>query len=165
MSARQRNLIIGTGTVAFFGIVLFAVIPYQIRVPGGLPFAALSPAFWPTTVTIMGMTVGLLIALRGLLNAPDDVGEETAGDPDEPPREEWRAIAAMVVMFGYLGLIHLIGIVAASIAVVVVLAALFTEQRHWWVALVAVIVPIALYLFFTRIVRIPLPLGVFEQLL
>ncbi|MEX0730791.1 MAG: tripartite tricarboxylate transporter TctB family protein [Aquisalimonadaceae bacterium] len=163
MSGRSRDLIIGFGSAMFFAVVLLAVIPYQIRVPSRITVAALSPAFWPTTVAIAGILLGLVIAFRGLANLSenddDDSPAATAGE-----RQEWRCIAAIALMFGYLALIHLIGIVAASVLAILALACLFSERRLTLLAPVAVILPVGLYYFFTKIAYVPLPLGVFEQL-
>ncbi len=161
MSGRRRDLIIGSVTLALFAFVLVAVIPYQIRVPGNIAIAALSPAFWPTTIAWMGIVLGVLIGARGLLglgaDEPAPAGGEQVGG--------WRSFAAIALMFGYVGLLQWLGVVVPSIVIIPALAYLFGERRLGLVLPTAVILPIALYYFFTRVANIPLPLGAFEQLL
>lgn len=162
MSGRMRDLIIGLGTAGFFAVMWLAVIPTQIRVPSRVAVAALSPAFWPTTVAICGIVLGLVIAGRAMANLSIDDDDE---DPDgSGEREEWRSLLSIGLMFGYLGLIHVIGIMAASIVSLIALALLFGRQRLIVLLPVAVLLPVGLYYFFTRVVLIPLPLGIFERL-
>lgn len=164
MSDRLRSLVTGLGTVLFFFIVLFGIIPNHIRVPENLANFALSPAFWPSTVCIIGIVLGSIIVFRAALNlsmAPDDQDMPAVS----AAHSELRGLAAIAGMFAYFGLIYVLGIVAASILVIPGLALLYGERRFVKLAVVAVLLPLALYYFFTLVVRIPLPLGVFERLL
>ncbi len=164
MSGRRRDLIIGAVTVALFALVLAVVIPNQIRVPGNIAIAALSPAFWPTTVAWMGLVLGGVIGARGLLGRSTDEPDEPA-PPEGGQLESWRSLGAIGLMFVYFGLLRLLGVVVPSVIVIPALAYLFGERRPGILLPVAVILPIALYYFFTRVANIPLPLGAFEQLL
>lgn len=164
MSPRRRDLLIGIGTIAFFAVVHLYVIPNHIRVPANLRVLALSPAFWPTTVTIMGMVVGGLVTLRAMLGMSADDGDDEPLAPGET-RHEWLAVMSIAVMFGYFALVPLLGIVLASMLAIPAVSLLFGERRYWWTGAVAIAVPLLMYGFFTRIVRLPLPMGIFERFL
>jgi hypothetical protein len=161
-TSRRRDLSIGLGTVAFFAVVLLAVIPYQIRVPANITVLALSPAFWPTMVCILGILIGLIIVYRGLRGISFDDDDPLAAT--EEPREEWRSVAAVVMMFVYLGLVHVLGMLVASMLALLALAWLFGERRLRILLPVAVLLPLGLYYFFTMIAHVPLPLGLFQHL-
>jgi len=164
MSGRRRSLIIGAGTLAFFATVLFAVIPHHIRVPQNLANIALSPAFWPTTVAIMGTCLGALILARGLLGMQEAEPDDDPGAP-HAFAAELRGLVAIAVMFAYVASIPVLGIVVASALVIPGLAVLYGERRFMRLAAAGIILPTALYGFFTIVVRIPLPMGIFERFL
>jgi putative tricarboxylic transport membrane protein len=160
MSTRHRDLLIGSGTALLFTYILFVVIPGQIQVPGNLPMAAMSPAFWPSVVAWLAIGLGLILAVKALLSiaaAPEPAGSN-------PPTPIWRSMLAIALMFAYYAAIKALGIVLASVLALAALAWLFGERRRGVLLLTALLLPIGLYYFFTKIASIPLPMGAFDSL-
>jgi putative tricarboxylic transport membrane protein len=160
MSAHMRDALVGFGTAILFGYMLLVAIPAQIRVPESVAVAALSPAFWPSVVAGLAIALGLILGLKAVVMA---ARVRTATKADRTPRQKtWPRLAVIGIMFGYYFMLDIIGIVAASILVLPVLIWLFGERRMVLLVPTAVLLPVGLYYFFTRMANVPLPLGVFS---
>lgn len=159
MSARTRDLWIGVGTAILFAYILFGVIPDQIRTPGSVTNVVMSPAFWPRVIAILAIVLGLALAAKSLLSK----AEGAADDPDSSPTT-WRSLTAIGIMIGYYLLLEPLGIVLASVIAIPALSALFGERRVVVMAPLAILLPVGLYLFFTEVASIPMPLGPLSDL-
>ena len=67
----------GLGTVAFFALVIWAVIPVYVPRPNFIPGFAPPPDFWPRLVCWAGMALGLVSTIMAVL------GQTPPVDPDE----------------------------------------------------------------------------------
>ena len=149
------------------GAVLFALgvlgvavfIPIGIQEPNSVDFAALSPSYWPYIVATAICALGLALTITALV----------AKQADEPApaasRSTWLALrpfAALGICFAlYLGLEPL-GFVLACAIGLAALMLLAGEFRIHFVLPVAIVVPLGLYLFFTKAASVPIPMGVLE---
>lgn len=159
MSARTRDLWVGLGTAALFAYILLAVIPEQIRTPGSISSVVMSPAFWPSVTAGLAIVLGLALAAKSLF-APSDGNT----DDGESSPTTWHSITAIAIMIGYYLILEPLGIVLASVLVLPTLSLLFGERRVTLLAPVALLLPAGLYLFFTDVASIPLPLGPLSNL-
>lgn len=137
-------------------IILLAVIPHQVETTEG---PNLTPAFIPTVMAIAIAGLSAVLAIQGLIAL----------------RTAHRAAPARPRQFGLRGLFH----VAAVIAVVAVQTALLTRlgylgatgiaiallavlygHRSWWqIALLAIVAPPAVIIFFRYTMLVLLPEG------
>ncbi len=158
-----------------FGLILlslwlyFGLIPRGIVVPEGDPIAALSPDFWPRTVTVvLGLSGGWMMFAavgawrRHSRSTPQRAADEN-GSGTVVAAGIIRAGAAVTVLFLYYWLIPLLGMLVSSMLALLCLLLLGAGRSRGWVLLaVALLLPALLWLFFSRVAQIPLPAGVFE---
>lgn len=74
----------GLGVAAFFAIVLTVMIPAYVPRPAFIPGFAPPPDMWPRTVCIIGIVLGLILALMAWLSrvarVVPDPEKQAAGD-------------------------------------------------------------------------------------
>jgi hypothetical protein len=144
-------------------VLIFYAIPGWVSSPSNVRNIVLSPTFWP--YTLAGFTgligLGLLLAARGASSEPDADAEEPAADG-----LSWVRLGALgVIMVATMFALPRIGMVWTCMIVFAVTALLLFRTRHPRTALVcAVVIPLALYLFFAKVAGVAIPQGVFVRL-
>ncbi len=168
--SRLEDLIIGVSVVAAALTGILVLIPLGVQSPGSVDVAALSPDFWPRVIMIGLCLCGTLILAQGLF------ARDTAEDPHislEHPVEHThlplaisivRATSAVIGLFLYYYAIDRIGIILSSSLIILGLMLLGGERRWLLLAALSLLLPIALYYFFTLVANVPMPLGMFEAL-
>lgn len=157
--AIQLQLGIGACCAALF-LTLYA-IPNWVSSPSNVRNIVLSPLFWPYILAgLTGLTgLGLLIAAW---RADPTPAVETA---QGPVAQSWFRLAALgalmiVTMFS----LPRLGMVWTTMIVFALTAFLF-RTRHPVAALVcAVVIPLALYMFFAHVAGVAIPQGNFVRL-
>lgn len=174
MSA-ARDAVVGTGLLVISGAAWFGLIPVGIDLPSNITIAALSPDFWPRIVIGILAVTGAVVALQAFLamrgaTLPPGTDPAASRDGDLPadayprPWRYARVSAALALMFGFYLAVPYVGVPIGG-AVVITLFARLLGQRSWWrIAALAILLPTLLYLFFSNVARIPIPLGALESL-
>ena len=149
---------------ALFGIVLFVLIPVYVPRPNFIPGFAPPPDMWPRAVSILGMVLGLLLLGLSLskktqaIADPEDAGA-IRGDTPLPTlllRFGWSVLAFAL----FVGAVMLLGFLLASMLLLIGMLVLTGYWRHKWVTLmVAVTLPLVLYLFFSSALNTRFPTG------
>ncbi len=149
---------------ALFGIVLFILIPVYVPRPSFIPGFAPPPDMWPRTVSIIGMVLGLLLLGLSLsrktqaIADPEDAGA-IRGDTPLPillMRFGWAVLAFAL----FIGAVMLLGFLLASMLLLVVMLILTGYwQRRWVSLMVAIVLPLVLYLFFSSALNTRFPTG------
>lgn len=151
---------------------LFLLIPHGIQVPESLQYQALSPAYWPNIVAGSMTAIGAALLLVTLLR--DKMGMQRPAEPASGPdgqslgsrASRWtafRPFGALAICFGlYFGLEPL-GFVLCTAIALVLLMLLAGEFRIGVIIPISIIVPLCLYLFFTKAASVPIPGGVLED--
>ncbi|MDN7132204.1 tripartite tricarboxylate transporter TctB family protein [Halomonas sp. MC140] len=155
-----RGLII----TALFGIVLFLLIPAYVPRPRFIPGFAPPPDMWPRTVSMIGIALGLLLA--GLSFLPK---AEAIADPEDASAIRGNtSVTTLLIRFGwtmlafviFIGSVKLLGFLLSSILLLAAMLILTGYWRQKIVALlVAVVLPLALYLFFSSALNTRFPIG------
>ncbi|MBN3563128.1 tripartite tricarboxylate transporter TctB family protein [Aliamphritea spongicola] len=156
-------------TLALSGI--FYLIPRFIVVPQQLDSLALSPAFWPNIIMGILLFTSTVILFQGLVarrrqrcsptKKTDSLSTEST---DTYPLDGPRTIvlcAAVGIFFCYYWLIDHIGILLSSVLALLALMGLGGERRLKVLLPLAIILPVVLYYFFTRVAHVYLPQGIF----
>jgi len=147
--------------VAALLLILYA-IPGWVSSPSNVSNIVLAPTFWPYTLSgFTGLVgVGLLMAARGAPSVPEP-------DADAPAADglSWVRLGALaVIMVATMFALPRLGMVWTAMIVFVLTAFLF-RTRHPITALVcAVVIPLALYLFFAKVAGVAIPQGIFVRL-
>ena len=163
----NKDTWLGLGLAVFFGILLMCVIPSAVVVPSNIKVSSLRPDFWPIVLCIFLVTCSLLLAVLSF---------RESADPDTPIRKKKevshgkRAVPANVKPFmtiagllAYYFAIEPLGIVISSSLVLAMLTFFYGEKRFKIVIPLAVLLPVVLYLFFTKVASVPLPMGYYFQ--
>ncbi|MBT2786601.1 MULTISPECIES: tripartite tricarboxylate transporter TctB family protein [unclassified Halomonas] len=155
-----RGLVI----TVLFGIVLFLLIPAYVPRPRFIPGFAPPPDMWPRTVSMLGMALGILLvglSFSRKTEAIADPEDATAIRGDTPlstllTRFGWTVLAFAL----FIGSVMLLGFLLSSILLLMAMLILTGYWRHKVVAaIVAVALPLVLYLFFSSALNTRFPVG------
>lgn len=155
-----RGLVI----TVLFGIVLFLLIPAYVPRPRFIPGFAPPPDMWPRTVSMLGMALGIL-----LVGLSCSRKTEAIADPEDARSIRGDTpLATLLTRFGwtvlafalFIGAVMLLGFLLSSILLLMAMLILTGYWRHKVVAtIVAVALPLVLYLFFSSALNTRFPVG------
>ncbi len=155
----QQRLGFGACVVAL--ILAFVGIPNWVSSPSNVKNIILSPTFWPYILTALTGLAGLGLIAAGRHASPEvDDDEIAAGDTGS-----WMRLAALaILMVATMFALPVLGMVWTTMIVFALTAFLF-RTRHPVTALIcAVVIPLALYLFFAHVAGVAIPQGEFVRL-
>ena len=165
MNQAKKDVILGITLVLGFSLVFFVVIPMAIVVPGGIKIPATAPDYWPKLLSAGIALLGLAVLAQGILQIKRDRMQPTEKEVAENGQIQKPAFSmtatAMVGLLAYYWLIIPLGIVAPSMLALPGFAVIYGERRVKVLAPLALLLPVALYFFFTKVANIPMPLGIF----
>ncbi|MGK0272079.1 MAG: putative tricarboxylic transport membrane protein [Cocleimonas sp.] len=160
------NRLVGVFFLVFGALSYFILIPQGIVVPSNIQHFTTSPAFWPNIITVIIAIMGLLLVLQNSdvedINT-EDIEEELEDHTSWKTRAP-RLLIILSMLFAFYFSIEKFGMVAPAMLLILILM-LFAGYRRWsLILLFSILVPTALYFFFTHVANIPIPLGIFETL-
>lgn len=167
MRTAHKDIVFGAALLVLSLAVLFWLIPVGIDSPGKIRNPALAPAFWPRLIMIGMTALSVILIAQGVLALRRSGGGDDLLD-DAPARDvvgEIKMLVAAAVLFVFAWSMTWGGIVVPSMAALIFYMALHGERRVWIILPVAIGLPVALYLFFLEVAQVPMPLGVFEDLI
>lgn len=155
-----RGLVI----TVLFGIVLFLLIPAYVPRPRFIPGFAPPPDMWPRTVSMLGMALGILLVGLSFSRKTEAIAdpEDASTIRGDTPlvtlltRFDWTVLAFAL----FIGSVMLLGFLLSSILLLMAMLILTGYWRHKVVAaIVAVALPLVLYLFFSSALNTRFPVG------
>ena len=160
-SGLAANLSVGAFGIAF-GVLVLLLIPEQAGSDG---YAAIgniqSTTFFPLLLAIALLVTSTAYTVSTFLSA-----RRSAPAPAWPEAYEQRPIEAPLRLLGtalsfvaYYFALETIGMIAASIVLIFALAIILGFRTYWLAALVAVAIPVTVYILFERILYVLLPSG------
>lgn len=157
-----RNRDFWSGLVfLLFGVVLIVfLIPSGVVEPKRIKFAVLSPSYYPRIIAIAMSLIGLAICIGSLKGKDDDFVTSTVD-----LYAMGKVVTVFIVLFATAYALPHAGFVLASAVALVVLMALAGERNPFIVVGVAIILPIVLYFFFTKLASVPIPGGILDPIL
>lgn len=156
-----QERLVGGAVVALGMLLFFVLIPMGIDSPGEVDHASLSPDFWPKIIVAIFSAMGLFVLIKPLPAPVDDEGGvQSASWLSRAP----RLLLVLTVLFCFYFLIDQLGMVVPGIAVIFGMMFFAGERRWLLMAIIAIVVPVMLYVFFVHVANIPIPLGIFEVL-
>ena len=151
------DVAVGAACVAAAAVGHLVLVPYGVYVPDSVAGTLDSPAVMPLIMfTALGLLGAVLLggALQARKLAVVEVGRSAA---------DWRKANGMLaVCAGYLAAVFVVGLPVASAVGLFVALWYFGERRWLLMALVAVVVPAALWLFFVHVVHVSMPPALLE---
>lgn len=156
-----KDVIFGFGTFAASLAFALVVIPLGVVSPGSVTHLPLSPVFLPYVLTALVGLFGLICGLQALLGpgVPKEAGED-----EFALRRSWVLHLLLIgaALTAYYLLPEAIGMLLTAVLVTGFLVWLGGERRILMILGVALLLPVAVYLFFTWVAQVPLPEGYFE---
>ncbi len=158
MSKTKKDLVLGIMLTVVFLLFTFVYIPIAVEVydPQGV-----TPATWPRfvalSITLLAfiLVVSAGIALKVEKYNPDDTAAKT----------DWTRFGLTTIcLISFYFLVDFLGIVLASMIVFLCFSRICGKCNWKIVVPIALILPIVLYFFFTKLAHVPMPLGVFYDL-
>lgn len=160
----NKDRLAGLVFLAFGALCYGVLIPYGIQKPPSVQYQALSPSYWPNFVAIAIGAIGLALTLT----ARGEAATDEATDSAAPPTSAWlklRPFVALAICFALYFTVDYLGFVLGGAIALVCLMLLAGEIRPHIILPVALIVPLGLFVFFTKAASVPIPMGVLEPLL
>ncbi|MEL7613459.1 tripartite tricarboxylate transporter TctB family protein [Vreelandella titanicae] len=155
-----RGLVI----TVLFGIVLFLLIPAYVPRPRFIPGFAPPPDMWPRTVSMLGMALGILLVGLSFSRKTEAIADPEDASTirgDTPLVTLFTRFGWTILAFAlYTGSVMLLGFLLSSILLLMAMLILTGYWRHKVVAaIVAVALPLVLYLFFSSALNTRFPVG------
>ncbi|MAI44670.1 MAG: tripartite tricarboxylate transporter TctB family protein [Hyphomicrobiaceae bacterium TMED74] len=159
--------------VSVFALVVSAAMmtALPVDVPGA-GFTSLgdmsSPAFFPALAAILVSLSAIALLVRSLAEARLGLNDIPSGSDSDLVNGSRRHFdysdlkgpaLMLAACIAYIPLIHTLGMITASGLVIVILPSLFGYRDWRWIAVVAVSVPIAVYVLFERTLKVLFPHG------
>lgn len=167
MRAAYRDIVLGAVLLVLCLFTLFWLIPVGIDSPGTITNRALAPAFWPHIIMVAMTVLSVTVLLQGV-NAYLRARKQGAADVDEQ-ESNWpgsiKVAVAAVMLFVFTWAMTWGGIVVPSMFALAFYIALHGERRLTIILPVSIGVPLGLYYFFLKVALVPMPLGIFEDML
>lgn len=159
--------IVSKGELAFAGLLLALgvfVIVETAAIPIPLASSNVGPRFMPYFAGGL-LTVAAAFAIMEILRGKSAAPEESElVDPTR--RVHWGRISLLLgTIIGFAVLLDIVGYLIAAPLAFFGLLVTFGARRWWVMALVSVALPTGVFLLFTQVLGIYLPLGPFDALI
>jgi hypothetical protein len=157
MSRFSSDAWLGVGVIAFGAFLFLVLIPVGVTSPGNVRIAVLSPTIWPNILAFLLMLIGGLMTLRALIAGPEKPREPNAADNGWRP---WARIAATGALMAALFLsLPVLGMPIVTGLMLLAYAVLVRAGRPVATVLTAILLPLMIYGFFSKIAGVPIPQG------
>lgn len=152
MKRPERRSIIEGGAVVVIGSSILILLPSQVATLPGLQ-TAVPPTVVPGLVGAALIVAGLGLVLQSALTGT------TSGRIDWDRTAAIRIVTTVLLLIAYTAMFPRLGFLVTS-ALFIGFFAFFFGARNWVkVALLLVLTPLSVWLFFEKLFRIPLPHG------
>tara|TARA_B110000902_G_scaffold11338_1_gene13655 strand:- start:192 stop:686 length:495 start_codon:yes stop_codon:yes gene_type:complete len=152
--------ILAASVFVFFGLLLILLlIPRGVVEPGNVELAILSPSYYPKIISYILILIGLGIFIK---NFPNGFFEESE---KIEKKYLFRILIIFITILTIVFFLPTFGIPLTSGIALLFLLLLGGERRPIIIFLVSTLVPLLIYLFFTKVAQIPIPNGLLESLL
>jgi hypothetical protein len=152
--------ILAASVFVFFGLLLILLlIPRGVVEPGNVELAILSPSYYPKIISYILILIGLGIFIK---NFPNGFFEESE---KIEKKYLFRILIIFITILTIVFFLPTFGIPLTSGIALLFLLMLGGERRPIIIFLVSTLVPLLIYLFFTKVAQIPIPNGMLESLL
>lgn len=178
MSDKVLQLRVGMGTLLISAAFLLYVIPNWVTTPANVPQIVLSPLLWPVAIAGLTSLTGLLLIFNSLWSNNwtktlqlvnslwSSKGAKTEDTEGISPVLRMALIG--LIMIATVWCIPRLGMVMTCVigylTTALIMTSLLPKKLYLLVIVTAVLFPLALYYFFTSVVGIVFPQGLFLSL-
>ncbi len=139
--------------VTMIGVVIVVLIPSQIEEMPGMA-TQMSPSFFPTVAAVFLIILGIAMIYQSFLQS----GAQKSVDITR--NAVLRVILAAALLVAYTYLFQHIGFVVTSALFFVIFAYIFGSRSYLKIVISMILIPVAVWLFFEMLFKIPLPHGI-----
>ena len=165
MMQNSRISPLGLVFIGFGAFILLVAIPYAVTSPSNVQKIVLAPTFWPTIIGWIIIGLGaILMAMRFFVPADWSSNDADAGDGTPLPGGWLRLAAAGALMVALVYVTPILGLVWTVMLCFVALSLLVKSSRPVVSLIVAIALPLALYVFFHHAAVVAVPQGEFIRL-
>jgi|TARA_R110001583_G_scaffold47656_1_gene149214 putative tricarboxylic transport membrane protein len=151
-SADISTVMVGSVMLAFACILLFYLVPHYVTEPAMVQNPMMSPSWLPRYMGWLIFLIAILLIIQGLFSQNKDNKEADGSEEGPASRFLLMALALLV----YLSLFELFGSIFSGVLATLILFAAH-PIRNKWIYSLAVIIPVAITLLFTKVLGVPLP--------
>lgn len=167
MNLMNKDIWLGIGTIAFGVFLLVFAIPSFVSSPSNVPALVLAPTFWPTIVAYMIIVLGAALLITRMTGSTGESVDQTANVVETQEEQLYgvgRLLAMAILMVGLVIATPIIGMVLSTAIAFALFAAIVVTPRPVTSIIVAVVLPLALYAFFSHVAGVSVPQGRFLTL-
>lgn len=147
-------------TVISLGGIILTQVP---QIGTGAGFIVVGPRIFPVAVGIGCLVLGLLFLLRTTFLLDKDLVTDVI---TEEASTDWSTtILALLSLVAYASLLHPLGYTLATALFFPVIGRILGSTRLWRNIVIGLVLGLAIYLIFTRILGVRLPAGVLAGIL
>lgn len=155
MRSTTGDILVGAVSLAASVVVLIS-LPGDIAEVGLGDFANMSsPAFFPLLAGTAVLLSSLCVLVTALVRRRKALADEAVLDPIG-----WRPFAMGGVCVAFVFLIHGLGMMTASAIIMLCLPLIFDFKKYQWIAPLALVLPVAIYVLFEMVLKVLFPHGV-----
>lgn len=157
MLSRRDEILVGLMVTAIAALILWWLIPTYVAIPRRVPIKALSPAYWPTVIGWVMLICGVAVVIRAAMAPPppDAIADDLRVSRPEALRMGALALLLIATFFS----LRIVGMVWTSMLLFVALVFLTGSNNRLWGVVAAIVLPLALYFFFTKVAGVAIPQG------
>ncbi len=162
MLSRRTDLLLGLAVMALAAFVLWWLIPSYVALPRRVPIRALSPSFWPKIICWMMLLCGAALTVRAAMTVPqtDAIVDKSAVSIAEVLRLTGLFAILALTFFA----LPIVGMVWTCMVAFILLVLMSGGKNLGWGIVVGVLLPLLLYVFFTKVAGVAIPQGHFVRL-
>lgn len=151
ISPRIYALIEGI-VITAIGAVILVLIPSQVEKMPGMA-TQMSPSFFPTVAAVLLTILGIVMICQSFVRSGDQKALNISR------HAVLRVILAAILLIAYTYLFPHLGFVVTSAVFFAIFAYMFGLRNFLKITISMVLVPVAVWLFFEMLFKIPLPHG------
>ena len=160
MLLRSRDLWAGLVFLLLGLLLITYLIPAGVVEPKKVKFAVLSPSYYPRIVAIAMSIIGLAIIIGAVRAKPNDDALLAFNI-----NAAFKVCIVFIVLFATAYALPDAGFVLATMVALAVMMMLAGERNPLVIAAVAILLPIFLHFFFSKVANIPIPGGILDPYL
>lgn len=163
-SASPARALLGLRLAALTVVILGGIILTQVsKIGTGAGFIVVGPRIFPVAVGIGFLILGLFLLLRVTFVLDRDL---VADVTTEEASTDWSTtILALLSLIAYAAILHPLGYTLATALFFPVTGRILGSRRLWRDILIGLVLGLAIYLIFTRVLGVRLPAGLLAGIL
>ena len=162
--ASSARALLGLRIAALTVIILGGIILTRVpQIGTGAGFIVIGPGIFPTVVGVGFLVLGLLFLLRTTFLPDKDLLSEVTA---EEATTDWSTTAlTLLSLVAYASLLHPLGYTLATALFFPVVGRILGSTHLWRNIIIGLVLGLAIYLIFTRVLGVRLPAGLLAGIL